>query len=276
MGLIDFILNLAGLLLWINWRSARFDPLNKRTPATLIGTLRRAAPSRWRRWHLLAVIGGLLILRALIFWQIGSAAHWAGKLNLGVITLFFPSDSFVRILFFSVFSLGLTLGIFYAWLLLFSILSGPEPVHRLVRISLGGIDNWPCWLKFILPLALTASLWWSASWLFARLQIIPPPVSAAHRIEESLVIGLGCYPVWKFPVGALLTLYLLNSYIYFGEHPFWNYVNATAQTLLQPLKKIPLRFGKLDFTPVVGIAIVFFFAEIAARGLVFLYARLPL
>jgi uncharacterized protein YggT (Ycf19 family) len=275
MGYVDFILNLAGLLLWINWRSARFDPLNKRTPATLVGTLRRAAPSRWRRWHLLAAIVALLILRALFYWQIGSAIHWAGRLNLGVVTLFFPSDSFVRILLFSVSSFALVLGIFYMWLLLLSILSGPEQVHQLVRMSLGEIDGWPRWSKFILPLALTASFWWSASWLFARLQIIPPPVSAAHRIEESLVIGLGCYPVWKFPIGALLTLYLLNGYIYFGGHPFWNYVNATAQTLLQPLKKIPLRLGRLDFAPVVGIAIVFFIAELAARALVLLYRRLP-
>lgn len=275
MGYVDFILNLAGLLLWINWRSARFDPLNKRTPATLIGTLRRAAPSRWRRWHLLAAIVALLILRALLYWQIGSATHWAGKLNLGVVTLFFPSDSFVRILLFSVSSFGLVLGIFYMWLLLLSILSGPEPVHRLVRMSLGGIDGWPRRLKFILPLAFSALLWWSASWLFARLQIIPPPVSAAHRIEESLVIGLGSYLVWKFLIGALLVLHLLNSYIYFGKNPFWNYVNATAQTLLQPLKKIPLRLGKMNFAPVVGIAIVFFIGELAVRGLVLLYARLP-
>ncbi len=46
MALIDFILNLAGLLLWLNWRSVRLDPLGKRTPATLIGTLRRAEPQR--------------------------------------------------------------------------------------------------------------------------------------------------------------------------------------------------------------------------------------
>ena len=79
MGLIDFILNLAGLLLWLNWRSVRFDPLGKRTPATLIGTLRRAEPRRLRRWHLLAALGGLLLLRALFYWQIGSAAHWTGR-----------------------------------------------------------------------------------------------------------------------------------------------------------------------------------------------------
>src|ERR1700685_3188521 len=134
MGYVDFILNLAGVLLWLNWRSVRFDPLNKRTPATLIGTLRRAAPQRFRRWHLLAALGALLVLRALFYWQIGSAAHWSGKLSLGVITLFFSSDSFVRILLFSFLSFGLTLGIFYLWLLLLSILGGPEPIHGLVRV----------------------------------------------------------------------------------------------------------------------------------------------
>ena len=97
-----------------------------------------------------------------------------------------------------------------------------------------------------------------------------------HRLEQSLVIGLGSWLVWKFPAGALLVLHLLNSYIYFGRHPFWKYVNATAQSLLQPLKKIPLRAGRVDFAPVVAIAIVFFAAEGAGRGLVWLYTRLPL
>ncbi len=86
MGVIDFILNLAGLLLWLNWRSLRFDPLGQRTPVTLIGTLRRAEPRRLRRWHLPAALGGLLLLRAVFYWQIGSGVGWAaGKLNLGVI-----------------------------------------------------------------------------------------------------------------------------------------------------------------------------------------------
>jgi uncharacterized protein YggT (Ycf19 family) len=275
MGLIDFILNLAGLLLWINWRSVRFDPLNKRTPATLVGTLRRAAPSRWRRWHLLAAIGALLILRALFYWQIGSAAGWIGKLDLGVTTLFFRSNLFGQIFLFSLFSFARVLGIFYLWLLLLSILSGPEPIHRFVRIPLGGIDGWPRWAKFVLPLVVTALVWGLASRPFAWLHP-QATLSVAQRIEEALVIGLGGYVVWKFVVGTLLVLHLLNAYIYFGRHPFWNYVNATAQTLLWPLRKIPLRVGKMDFAPVVGIALVFFAAELAERGLVFLYARLSL
>ena len=279
MSIVDVILNLAGLLLWIKWRSLPFDPIHKRTPATLVGTLRRAAPSRFRRWHLLAAIGGLLVLRAVFYWQIGPAAHWTGKLDLGVITLSFRSDLFGRMLLFSFFSFGLTLGIFYLWLLLLSLLAGSPanagPIHRLVRMPLGGIDGWPSRAKIILPFAAATLLWWLASWLLSWLGIIPKPVSAAHRIEESLVIGFGGYLSWKLVAAALLVLHLLNTYIYFGRHPLWSYVNATAQTLLSPLRKIPLRAGKVDFAPVVGIVIVFLAGGLAERGLVWLYTRLP-
>jgi uncharacterized protein YggT (Ycf19 family) len=275
MGLIDFILNLAGLLLWLNWRSVRFDPLGRRRPATLIGTLRRAEPQRLRRWHSLAALGGLLLLRAGIYWQIGSAANWAGELDLGITELSFSSNLSGPML--SIFSFGLMLGVFYLWLLLLSILAGPEPLpfHRLVRMPLGGIDRWARWSKFLLPLIVMSVFWWLASWLLAWLQVIPPPVSPAHRIEESLVIGLGSYLTWKYLAGALLVLHLLNSYIYFGKHPFWSYVNAEAQTLLSPLRAVPLRAGKVDFAPVVGMVLVFLAAELAGRGLVLLYGKLP-
>jgi uncharacterized protein YggT (Ycf19 family) len=280
MGYVDFILNLAGLLMWLNWCSLPFDPINKRTPATLAGTLRRTGPSQFRRWHLLAVLGALLVLRALLYWWVGPAAHWTGKVNLGVINLSFRSDLFGRMLLFSIFSFSLALGIFYLWLLLVSLLAGPAanngPIHRLVRMTLGGIDGWPRWAKIIAPFAAVALFWWLASWLLAWLEIIPKPVSAVHRLEESLVIGLGSYLAWKMIAAALLVLHLLNTYIYFGKHPLWSFVNATAQSLLAPLRKIPLHVGKVDFAPILGIVIVFLAAQSAENGLVWLYARLPL
>jgi uncharacterized protein YggT (Ycf19 family) len=279
MGYVDFILNLAGLLLWIKWRSLPFDPFNKRTPATLVGTLRRAAPSRFRRWHLLVVITLLLLGRAGLYWLLGPALHWTGRLDLGILTLWFRTDLFGRMLAFSVCSFALALEIFYLWLLLLSLLNEKTtvagPVHQLVRMPLGGIDGWPRWAKIISPFAVTALIWWLATWPLAGLAIIPLPVSAAHRIESSLILGLGSYVVWKFLAAALLVLRLLNTYIYFGRHPFWNYVDNSAQALLAPLKKIPLRLGKADFAPVVGIALVFFAAEGAERILIYLCARLP-
>ena len=270
MGTVDFILNLAGLLLWLNWRSNRFDPLLKRAPATLMGTLRPAAPRNLRRWHLLAFIGVLLLLRALVYWWIGAETNWSGKLNLGVVVLWFSSGShwsgFSQMVLFSFFSFGLVLGIFYIWLLVLSLLAGPLPVHGLVTIPLGRVDGWPRWTKVILPFFATGIAWWLASWLLNRLQVLPS-VPLAGRFQQSLVMGISSYLLWQFPLGAILLLHLLNSYIYFGKHPFWKYVSATAQVILQPLKKIPLRVGKVDFAPLVGIALIFLIAHFAQNGI---------
>jgi uncharacterized protein YggT (Ycf19 family) len=277
MGLVDFILNLAALLLWLNWRSLRFDPLGQRKPATLIGTLRRAEPQRLRHWHLLAAIGGLLLVRAGFYWQIGlvSKPVWAGTLDLGMIAPSFLSNSFGRMCLFSICSFGLMLAVFHLWLLLLSILAGPEPVHGLVRMQLGVADRWPRWLKWVMPFTAAGLLWWLASWLLEWCGIIPTAVSMAHRVEQSVLLGLGSYLVWKYVVGVLLALHLLNSYVYLGRHPFWHYVNATARTLLQPLRRVPLRAGRVDFAPVLGLVLVFLLAGLAERGLRSIYGRLP-
>jgi len=274
MNWVDFILNVAGLLVWLNWRAGKGDPLGRRTPATLVGTLRRAEPLRMQRWHLPLVLGAFLFLRGFLYWQIGPALRWTATLDLGVISPSFRSDWFGRILLFSILSFALTLGIFYSWLLLLSLLKGPRPVQDFVRLQLGRIDGWSPGLKLALPPVVAAISWWLVSWVLAWLQIDTEPTSTFCRIEESLIIAVQSYLTWKFPIAALLTLYLLNSYIYFGRHPLWNYINVTCQALLRPLKKIPLRVGKADFTPVVGIALVFLIAELAERGLSSLYARL--
>jgi hypothetical protein len=278
MGIVDFILNLAGLLLWLNWRSNRFDPLVKRQPATLMGTLRPAAPRPLRRWRLLAIIVGLLLLRAVVYWWVGSQASWAGKVNLGVVVLWFSSNphwvGFWHMALFSFASFGVVLGIFHVWLLLLSLLAGPLPVHGLVKIPLGRVDGWPRWARAVLPFLATAVIWWLASWLLSRLHILTP-LPPAGRFQQALILGASSYLLWKIPLGAILGLHLLNTYIYFGKHPFWKYVNATAQTILQPLNGIPLRASKVDFAPLVGIGLIFLAAQFAERGLAQLFNRLP-
>ena len=275
MGIVDYILNLAGLLLWLNWRAEKADPVGKRRPATLIGTLRRA-DSGSRRWQIPAIIAGLLLLRAVLYYLIGSSANWSARLDLGIIELSFRSTHLEPMVFFSLFSFIQTLWVFYLWLLLLSLLKAPLPFHDFIRVQLGALDRWGRPAKLLLPFVATTILWWVASWLLGWLQVIPPPADAAHRIAESLVIGLSSYLAWEFVAVALFVLHLLNSYIYFGKQPFWNYVNAEALTLLSPLKKIPLRAGKADFAPVVGIALVFLLAGLAQRFLILLYRHVAM
>jgi uncharacterized protein YggT (Ycf19 family) len=273
MAIVDLILNVAGLLIWLNWRSIRFDPLIRRKPATLMGTLRPASPAKLRRWHFLLIIAALLLLRALIYCWIGSATgSTTSYLDLGATSQGFRHDIFPQALAFSFFSFARALAILYIWLLFFSILSGPEPIHSLVKIPLGRVDDWPRWVKVILPFLVTALSCWLASWIFAKL---PPQIATtpAQKFQASVVIGLSSYLVWKFPACAILLLHLLSSYIYFGKHPLWNYISQIAQKLLLPLKPLPLRVARVDFAPVLAIAIVFLVSEFAERGLVWLYAH---
>jgi uncharacterized protein YggT (Ycf19 family) len=281
MALIDLLLNIAGLLLWLNWRSTRFDPLVQSPPATttLVGLLKRAEPRRFKGWHFPATLACLLFLRALLYWQIGAAVEWTPNLQLGGISVPFRSDFAGRMILFSFLSFGVTLAWFYLGLLFLSTVNGRaaehEPLQKLVRLHLGAVDRWSWQTKLALPLVVIGLLWVGLSVGLAQLRMIPPPLSFTHRCEQALVIGLGAYLAWKYVIVAVLVLSLVTSYVYLGSHPFWNYVTLTGGNILRPLRWLPLRLGKADFAPILGIAIVFLGAELAQRGLELLYERLP-
>ena len=118
---------------------------------------------------------------------------------------------------FSFFSFGLVFGILYTWLLALSLLAGPLPVHGLVTIPLGRVDGWPRWARAVLPFFATAILWWLASWLLIRLDSPARRCRPPGDSSKSLILGASSYLLWKFPLGGILVLHLLNSYVYFGQ-----------------------------------------------------------
>ncbi len=280
MSLIDFILNLACVLLSLNARSIRFDPLAKTSAASLAGTLRRAEPNRLRRWHLLLMLAAVLFCRAVLYRQIGPAVDWTPNLRLGAIAIPFRSDIFGRMLLFSVLSFVVMLAVFYLWCLLLSLVNGraadTDSLQRLVELHLGRFSHWPWPIRLMFPLFLAVLLWLGLELLLTRWNLIPPAVSTAQRLEQGLILGLGAYLTWKFVIAAFLVLFVLSSYVYFGNQPFWNFIGLTGRNLVRPLGGIPLRVGKIDFAPVLVIALVFLAAEFAERGLALLYRRLPI
>jgi hypothetical protein len=280
MSLIDFILNLVALFLWLSWRSFGADPLIHSTPATLAGTLRRAEPRRLKGWHFLAGLVALLVLRAWLYWQIGPSVNWTPKIRLVAIALSFRSDFLDRMLLFSGLSFTLTLALLYLLLLLLSLATGPSlelnAFQRFLRTQLGFVHSWHALAKSFLPLAVGMCGWLLINPLLTRLNIIPPPVSGTQRVEQALLIGLGSYLAWKYLIVAILLLSLLSSYVYLGNHWFWNFVSLSSRNLLAPIRWIPLRLGKVDFTPLAGVIIVLILGEFGERGLVRLYERLAL
>lgn len=274
MTQIDFILNIVGLLLWLNWQAAE-SPVKGR-PGTPIGLLRTVGPAQPGYFYWIG-IPVLLVVRALFYWEIGPPVHWIPRLVLGPVVLSFRSDLLGRMLFFSVLSFAVVLGVFYLWLLFLSWLNekveNDNRLLRLMRLWLGRLERWPGAVKIILPLAAVVLAWWLVNALLARMHMVPGN-SVPHLLGQGAIIGLTAYLTLKFVVAALVVLHVFNSYIYLGEFALWRFVDMATRRLLGPLDKLPLRLGRIDFAPLLVVVIVLLAAEYAQRGLFHLYQRL--
>jgi uncharacterized protein YggT (Ycf19 family) len=261
MGLIDFILDIAGVLVWFSWRSIRYDPLVKTTPATLVGTLRRAEPRRLKGWQHLAGLAALLVLRALLYRQIGPDAEWTPKLNLFYVILAFRSDLFFPTLLFSVLSFARILIVCYFWLLALAIINRhttePNPMQKLVRLHLGPVARWHLVLQLLLPLFLIIGLWFALHPLLVHLKITSHARSSAHLAEQGILIASALLFSLQYLLPVFLLLYLVASYVYWGSNVLWEFIGATARNLMAPLRRLPLRIAMFDFTPLVGVILIF-------------------
>lgn len=280
MDVIHAILDLAALLLWLNWRSTRFVPASA-SALSLLSTLKRAEPRPTVRWLSLASLFALLVTRSAFYRQIGAGVNWLPVMDLVAIVVPFRSDEYLLMLAFSFLSFGLLLAIFYSWLILISAAnrtaSDSDPYQKLIRLLyLGWLDHWPVALKLLLPMMTGTLLWASLSPGFAWLGLIPSPQSAGHLWQQSLLLGVAAWLPWKILLLSLLAIYVVNSYIYLGRFAFLDFVSTTTRNLLRPLAFVPLRAGKIDLAPFVAVAAVVVVSELLERGLPALYRRLPL
>jgi uncharacterized protein YggT (Ycf19 family) len=256
MWLLNLILNMAGLLLWLKWS----DPSGREMAGgsvSLLATLRRTQP-RAPGVLFASLLLGLLLFRALIYWQLGSALEWTPSIHLTVVAVPFRSDHFSRMLIFSYFSFGVTLLVFYIGLLLLDWLAGNsgDPVQKLIRGQLGRLANFPDWIKIVLPGVVAALAWGLATAVLLWMNLVPSPRNALQLAEQAGILGLVAYLVWKYVLIGLLGLYVLNSYIYFGASPIWGFIDRTGRNFLRIFSALPLRAGKIDFAPVFAIVVL--------------------
>lgn len=264
LDLIDFILNIAGLLLWLNWRTVRLDPINRPIPATLAGTVRRAEPMRLRRWHFLLALGALLFVRAVFYGQIGPAVNWTPKLNLTIISLAFPlthgGQVFYRsALLFSVLSFVLVLIILYVWLLALAVINrritNPDPFQKLLLLQLGRPARWPLIVQAALPFVAGTVLWMLCHPLLVHIGVISPVRTNSVLLAQGLILSLNAYLSLRFLLVGILVIYVITSYVFLGSNPVWDFVSTTSRNILS-LNWLPLRIGKFDFAPLLAIALI--------------------
>jgi uncharacterized protein YggT (Ycf19 family) len=279
VSLIDFILNLAGLLLWLNWRTLKFaTPIQPRS-VSLLSTLKYTGRHPSVRWLYLLALFALLGIRSLFYWHIGSAVNWTATLDFWAFRISLRSDFLDRMALYSWLGFIMFLVSFYLWLLLLSIVNrsvpDSEPWQRLVRLQLGWLELFPAAIKLILPFLAGALLWYLLSYWFGNSGLVPRTYSPQHLWQQAALLGLMSYLVWPYLIAAILLLHLLNSYVYLGNYPFWSFINLTARNLLIPFSWLPLKLGRLDFTPLIAVALLMAATHYGGNALAHLFRQLP-
>ncbi len=280
MNLIDTLLNIVALLLWINGRASLTSPPARDTRTAFSPLLRAATPRSRAAYHLWISLLLLLAGRAWCYQRLGAEVGWVASLDLGLISLPFNSISLLRMWYYSIGSFAVYLGAFYWFLLILSVVNRGRPDHdpwqQQVRRQLGWLDRLPSFLGLLVPWFLVASLWYLLSPGLADLGMVARAKSSLHRWQQGFVLAGGALLLAKYLIGCVLFLHVLNSYLYLGQMPLWDYINVTARKFLRLVDWLPLRLGRIDLSPVAMLALVFLGAAAVEAILQSLFPRLPL
>jgi uncharacterized protein YggT (Ycf19 family) len=239
--------------------------------SALVGTLRRASPPRARRWGVLALVPLVLLGRGLFYWHLGPSLHWTPTVELGVTRLPFRSDYLDRALIFSVLSFGKLLASFYVWVWLLALVNHrwreADPFQRMLLLLLRPAGRWHWSLLLLLAPVLAVLVWLGLHPVLVWCQAVPPAASLAVVALEGLWVGASLLLSAKYLLAIVLVGHLINSYVYVGHQAIWPFLTATAQSVLQPLRWVPLRAGRFDGAPIAALVLVFLLAGFAAQWL---------
>jgi len=276
MALIDLLLNLAGLIFWHGWRGTKAESPTG-SALTLASNLKPAEVQRPRRWLDLMALLGLLLLRPIFYWHLGSALDWSAAWSPGPVILLFRSDFFTRMLLYSFVSFFWTLFVWHAWFCLLSAIHprrDSNPILQGVREQLGWIGRWPGVFQFMLPFLVLGMLWYWTVPALANIGLMPAPRTRPQLVQQSLLIAASLLLTFRWLFSVVFVLRWVNTYVYLGSHPFWEFVHRSGRFLLWPLNW--LRIGKLDFAPVAGLVLLWWLALMGERFLRQAFQSLPI
>jgi hypothetical protein len=279
MAWVDWLLNLAGLFLWLSWR--RFGAPDDRPGAlTLASNLRPAGVRSQRLWWCLPALLALLVLRAWGYHTLSPGPTWVAQWSPGPVTVSFRSDSLVRMLWYSGLSWLHAWWVMYLW---FGTLAGLfwglrelDPLARAFRRELGWFGRWPLPFVWLPVLAGMALLWVAAARPLAAMGLVPARFEPRLFWQQAVVIGLGIVPTLKWPLAGACALRFVLDHVYLGRNPLWSFAQAAGGRLARLAGWLPLQWGTLDFRPLAVGAVIWALAYFLEGILPRLFLRLPL
>ena len=276
MTFFNLLLDLVALILGLSVLGVGSSSPAHRA-GTLLGNLKLAESRRTNTVKPLFFLLGLLMLRPLFYAPLTEVLGTVPEWSPTPASVPFRADFFSRLLMFSFISFLWTTIQFVAWMqVLCSLARGcrePGAWNRFFQETLGPLARLPLPIAILLPTWAAGSLWFLAHWPLKWAGILPA-VPTELLAKQSAVVAVGLWISIRWLLSALLILRLINTYVYLGNHPFWDFIHQVGGVLLQPFRWIPLRFGKLDLAPLGLTALILAAAWGADRALLELYLRL--
>lgn len=278
---INLLLNLAGLGLWIGAFVFSRAAVRLSRPLTLLSTLRPETSAARGRLVLLGNLTAMLVLRAAAYWNFSTPGGRLPSVDFGILLISFRPDLFTELLAYSVGSFLVLLYLYYLWMLGISLCcrsSGPaDSIENFVNQQLRFLASRHVGWKVFAALFAGAGLWLAtgSALLVFGIGVIPREWSISTLLLQSpfVAVSLGCS--FLLVMAAVLALHFINSYVYFGEHAVWPFIDRTAKVYLSPLRRFPLMLGRFDFAPILGILVFWFLNWIGDRGIRWVWEQLP-
>lgn len=256
---INLLLNLAGLGLWIGAFAFSRAAARLSRPLTLLSTLRPETSSIHGRLVLLGSLMALLVLRAAVYWNFSTTGGRPPSVDFGTLLIGFRLDLFSDLLAYSLVSFLVFLYLYYLWMVGISLCcrsSDPaDSIENFLNQQLRFLPSRHVGWKVFISLFAGAGLWLAIGSALRIFGIggIPRewPVSTLLLQSPFVAASFGCS--FFLVMAAVLALHLISSYVYFGDHAVWPFVDRTAKVYLSPFRRFPLMFGRFDFAPICGI-----------------------
>lgn len=275
MGLLDWVINAIGLLLWLNYWASRFDPFAAPSARPLAGILKPARPQKPSTIGTLVLLLCLIIGRAPAYLLFFASAQWTPTVDLGPLAVVFRSrgDTFwtgvLHLVAYSGLSFLWFFLCFHLWLVVLVAINhreGDQILYlRLLRLYLGRFTRMHPILQLLGAIMVPAVVWLAVRPLLIWLGSLPHADSTGQVFLQSALVSVGAFLTVRYPVGVILLIYFVNLYVYMGQPAWLGFVKTTGQNLLKPIRWLPLRIGALDLAPLAGVMLVFWLCELLRR-----------
>jgi len=258
MQIIDFILNVAAWILWVNgWMQCR-NPVKMDRPLTLLSTLKASPPKISVAWFYFGGFLVILLIKTLFLHYLGAPLQTTMSIDFLLFFVYFKTGSFFSMASMAVASFLKIALIAYIWVWFLWHLSRKGIADNLVNSlgdSMGLLKGRHVLIQVSVFLLGGVLGWLGLGLYFSWMGALPSNQETSLLLWQGLWLSLSAWVGLYWLIVAMLSAYLIHSYIYLGPWEGWDWLEGMVERLLSPLKPLPLQWARIDFAPLVALGL---------------------